>query len=201
MHAAHGAADHFPDGQLFADLHGGTTHPVGPMQVLERFLRALGVPGSQMPEGLDERAEVYRNLLADRKVLVVLDDAVSESQVSPLLPGSGAAAVIITSRSRLAGLAGAAHVEVDVFDADKSLDLLARIAGSERVHAQSEAAAAGRRAVRPPPAGAAHRRRPAVRAAALEHRSSWSSGWPTRRAAWTSSARRDGHPAEHLADL
>ena len=98
MHASHGVAHHFPDGQLFADLHGGASHPVGPMQVLERFLRALGVPGPQIPEGLDERAEVYRNLLADRKVLVVLDDAVGESQVSPLLPGSGAAAVIITSR-------------------------------------------------------------------------------------------------------
>ncbi len=72
---------------------------------------------------------MYRNLLADRKVLVVLDDAVGESQVSPLLPGSGAAAVIITSRSRLTGLAGAIHIEVNVFDADKSLDLLARIAG------------------------------------------------------------------------
>ena len=141
VHAAHGAAHHFPDGQLFADLHGGSSHPVGPIRVLERFLRALGVPGSQMPEGLDERAEVYRSLLAHRKVLVVLDDAVGESQVSPLLPGSGTAAVIITSRRRLAGLAGAAHVEVDVFDADKSLDLLGRIAGSVRVRTQSEAAA------------------------------------------------------------
>ena len=90
----------------------GTSHPVGPTQVLGRFLRALGVPGAQIPEGLDERAEVYRNLVADRKVLVVLDDAVSESQVSPLLPGSGAAGVMVTSRSRLAGLAGAIHIEL-----------------------------------------------------------------------------------------
>jgi DNA-binding SARP family transcriptional activator len=142
VHASHGVARHFPDGQLFADLHGGTSHPVGPMQVLERFLRALGVAGSQIPEGLDERAEVYRNLLADRKILVVLDDAVSESQVSPLLPGTEPAAVIITSRSRLAGLAGATRIEANVFDPDKSLDLLARIAGIERVQAQSEAAAA-----------------------------------------------------------
>lgn len=141
VHASHGVADYFTDGQLFADLHGGTSHPVGPMQVLERFLRALGVPGSSMPEGLDERAEVYRNLLADRKTLVVLDDAASESQVLPLLPGSGAA-VIITSRRRLAGLAGAVHIEANVFDAETSLDLLARIAGEERVQAQAEAVAA-----------------------------------------------------------
>jgi DNA-binding SARP family transcriptional activator/tetratricopeptide (TPR) repeat protein len=142
VHASHGVAAHFPDGQLFADLHGGTSHFVSPTQVLERFLRALGVPGPQMPEGLDERAEVYRNLLADRKVLVVLDGAASESQVSPLLPGTGAAAVIITSRSWLTGLAGAVHMKVDVFGPDKSLDLLARIAGAERVKSQLEAAAA-----------------------------------------------------------
>jgi DNA-binding SARP family transcriptional activator/tetratricopeptide (TPR) repeat protein len=141
VHASHGVARHFPDGQLFADLHGGTSHPVGPMQVLERFLRALGVPGSQIPEGLDERAEVYRSLLAGRRMLVVLDDAVGESQVAPLLPGSGAAAVIITSRRRLAGLAGASHIEVNVLDAGQSLDLLARIAGTECVRAQSHAAA------------------------------------------------------------
>jgi DNA-binding SARP family transcriptional activator len=141
IHASHGVASHFPDGQLFADLHGGGSHPLSPMQVLERFLRALGVSGSHVPEGLDERAEVYRNLLADRKLLVVLDDAVNEGQVSPLLPGSSATAVIVTSRRRLAGLPGVAHVEVDVFDAGMSLDLLAHIAGVARVQTQSEAAA------------------------------------------------------------
>ncbi|MGH3289538.1 MAG: BTAD domain-containing putative transcriptional regulator [Streptosporangiaceae bacterium] len=142
VHAAHGVAGHFPDGQLFADLHAGAAHPVGPMQLLERFLRALGVPGPQVPEGLDERAEVYRNLLAGRKILVVLDDVVAESQVSPLLPGSEAAAVIITSRSRLAGLAGVRHVEVSTLDASLSLNLLGRIAGGDRVQAQADAAAA-----------------------------------------------------------
>ena len=142
VHVCHGVAGHFAGGQLFADLHGGAFHPVGPAQVLERFLRALGVPGSQIPDGLDERAEVYRNLLADRRILVVLDDAVGESQILPLLPGSGAAAVVITSRSQLAGLAGATHVEVNVLGAGQSLDLLARIAGTGRVQAQSRAAAA-----------------------------------------------------------
>ena len=142
VHASYGVAGHFADGQLFADLHGGTAHPVSPSQVLERFLRALGVPGAQIPDGLDERAEVYRNLLADRRILVVLDDAIGESQVLPLLPGSGGGAVIVTSRNRLAGLAGASHVEVGVLDADTSLDLLARIAGSARVQTESAAAAA-----------------------------------------------------------
>lgn len=141
VHAAHDAARLFPDGQLFADLHGGTLHPVGPLEVLERFIRALGISASFIPEGLDERAEVYRNLLASRRVLIVLDDAVSESQVAPLLPGHGAAAVIITSRRRLAGLPGAIHVAAGVLDATKSLDLLTRIAGEDRVQAEAAAAA------------------------------------------------------------
>lgn len=142
VHAAHGVIGHFSDGQLFADLHGGASHPVSPMQVLERFIRAFGIPSSQIPDGLDERAELYRSLLADRKILVVLDDASAESQVTPLLPGSGVAAMMITSRSRLAGLAGAIHIELDVFDADRSLDLLASIVGTARVQAQRPAARA-----------------------------------------------------------
>ncbi len=142
VRAAHEVAGHFADGQLFADLHAGTGRPVGPGRVLERFLRALGVPGLQVPEDLDERAEMYRDLVADRKVLVLLDDAAGESQVLPLLPASEAAAVLITSRQRLGGLAGASHVEVGVLDAETSLALLGRIAGRDRVRAQPGAAAA-----------------------------------------------------------
>lgn len=141
VRAAHDVAGHFPDGQLFADLHAGAGHPVEPSRVLERFLRALGVPGPQVPEDLDERAELYRDLVADRKVLVVLDDAADERQVLPLLPGNRAAAVLVTSRHRLGGLAGASHVEVSVLDADTSLALLGRIAGADRVRAQPGPAA------------------------------------------------------------
>ena len=141
VHASHAIAADFPDALLFADLHGAGAHPVSPMRVLERFIRALDVPGAQIPEGVDERAELYRNLLADRKALVLLDDAASESQVLPLLPGSGTTGVIITSRRMLTGIAGALHVRVDVFAADQSVDLLARIAGVARVRAQCDAAA------------------------------------------------------------
>lgn len=141
VHTAHRIAEHFPDGQLFADLHGGLSRPVSPMQVLERFLRVLGVPGTALPEGLEERAEMYRALLADRRMLVVLDDAGSESQVVPLLPGNPASAVLVTSRSRLAGLAGAVHIDVDVFDTAQSIDLLSRIAGESRVQAELDDAA------------------------------------------------------------
>jgi DNA-binding SARP family transcriptional activator/uncharacterized protein HemY len=142
VHAARSVADRFPDGQLFADLHGGARHPARPMHVLERFLRVLGVPGAAMPDGLEERAETHRALLANRRMLLVLDDAASESQILPLLPGNPTCAVIVTSRSRLSGLAGAIHVDVDVFDPGQSTELLARIAGAERVPPDDGAAMA-----------------------------------------------------------
>jgi DNA-binding SARP family transcriptional activator len=140
VHAAHGLASHFPDGQLFADLH-GNSRALTPMEVLGRFLRAFGLSGSQIPDALEERAEVYRGLLSGRKVLVLLDDAASEAQVAPLLPGGATAAVLITSRRRLAGLAGAAHVDVGVFDASGSVELFTRIAGLRRVTLEPRATA------------------------------------------------------------
>jgi predicted ATPase/class 3 adenylate cyclase/DNA-binding SARP family transcriptional activator len=142
IRSAHGLAAQFPDGQLFVDLQGGSARPLSPLQALEWFLRALGMPGGQVPEGLDERAEAYRNLLADRKFLIVLDDAASEDQVSPLLPAAGPSAVLITSPGGLAGLVGAEHVPVTVFDEGTSLELLGRIAGADRVRAQPEATSA-----------------------------------------------------------
>jgi DNA-binding SARP family transcriptional activator len=142
VHAAHAVAGHFADGQLFADLHGWAAHPVSPMQVLERFLRALGMPSANIPESLDERAEVYRSLLSDRKILVVLDDAAGENTVWPLLPGSGGSAVLITSRRRLPSIPGAAHIELDVFDVETSVGLLTGIIGAERVRSQGDMAEA-----------------------------------------------------------
>ncbi|HEY7324037.1 MAG TPA: BTAD domain-containing putative transcriptional regulator [Streptosporangiaceae bacterium] len=141
VHVSHSLAQQFEDGQLFADLHGASVQPIGPAQVLERFLQALGVPRPQIPQGLDERAEVYRNLLAGLRMLVVLDDAATESQVLPLLPGSGSAAVLVTSRGALAGLAGATRIQLGVFQAGQSLELLGRIVGAGRIRGQQEAAA------------------------------------------------------------
>ncbi len=141
VHVSHRLIPQFPDGQLFADLHGRASRLVSPMQILERFLRTLGVPGGSIPDGLEERAEMYRGLLSDRRVLVVLDNVGSETQVLPLLPGNPRTAVIITSRSRLGGLPGAIHVDVDVFDPRHSIELLSRIAGNGRVQAETEAAA------------------------------------------------------------
>ncbi|MGI5175396.1 AfsR/SARP family transcriptional regulator [Dactylosporangium sp. CA-152071] len=141
VHAAHRLAARYPDGQLFADLHGRHSEQVSAMQVLERFLRALGVPGTQIPTTLDECAERYRALLSNRRMLVVLDNASSESQVRPLVPGSSRSAVMVTSRGRLAGLPGAVHVDIDVFDAAHSVQLLSRVVGADRIEAESDSTA------------------------------------------------------------
>jgi tetratricopeptide (TPR) repeat protein len=106
VHAAHRIAGHYPDGQLFIDLHGYTpgVKPIEPAEALDHALRALGIPGTQIPAGLDEKAGLYRSRLADQKTLIVLDNAATESQVTPLLPGGPGCLVLVTSRRRLAGL-------------------------------------------------------------------------------------------------
>ncbi|MEU1279288.1 BTAD domain-containing putative transcriptional regulator [Streptomyces sp. NPDC005805] len=143
VHVAHALAEAgFPDGQLYCDLRGTSGTPATPVEVLGRFLRALGIPGQLIPESLDERAEMYRTRLASRRVLVVLDDAAAEGQVLPLLPGSRGCAVLVTSRARLTALPGAHRVELDVLDEDRALELLARIVGRERVAHEAVAAEA-----------------------------------------------------------
>lgn len=132
LHVAHRVAAAFPDGQLFACMQ-SATQPVRSGQVLERFLRALGVPASAIPETLDERAELYRNLLADRRVLVVLDDVTAEHQAIPLLPPGGGCAVLITSRRKLTAVPGATRVELQVFSAESAVALLGRVIGEERI--------------------------------------------------------------------
>ncbi|MBT2454728.1 tetratricopeptide repeat protein [Streptomyces sp. ISL-86] len=141
-HIAHRLSETaFPDGQLYCDLR-GTGTPATSAEVLGRFLRALGIPGPVIPESQDERAEMYRTLLASRRVLVVLDDAASESQIRPLLPGSNTCAVLVTSRVRLTGLPGAHRVELDVMGTGHALELLARVIGADRIEREGVAAEA-----------------------------------------------------------
>ncbi|WP_133854139.1 AfsR/SARP family transcriptional regulator [Labedaea rhizosphaerae] len=143
VHLAHRLREaHFPDGQLYADLGGTRTEPVTPADVLGRFLRALGIPGSALPDGVDERAEMFRSLLAHKKVLVVLDDAQSENHLRLLMPGSPTCAVLVTSRARLTGLPGAQVSDVDVLAPEESLSLLTKVVGAERVDAEPAAAQA-----------------------------------------------------------
>ncbi|MFI5982181.1 AfsR/SARP family transcriptional regulator [Streptomyces sp. NPDC051555] len=146
-HIAHRVSETgFPDGQLYCDLR-GTGTPATSTEVLGRFLRALGIPGPVIPESQDERAEMYRTLLASRRVLVVLDDAASESQIRPLLPGSNSCAVLVTSRVRLTALPGAHRVELDALDTQRSLELLVRMIGEDRVAGEAVAAEALTRTV------------------------------------------------------
>ncbi len=134
VHTAHLLArSRFTDGQLYANLGGSLAHPRGPGEVLSRFLRALGVFHTAIPDHVDERAELYRSLLADRRMLVVLEDVGTEDQVRLLLPGSSSCGVLITSRAKLVGLAGARVVDVPGFGERDAADLLGRIAGQDRV--------------------------------------------------------------------
>jgi DNA-binding SARP family transcriptional activator len=140
LHVAHRLRTSFVGGQLYVNLAGTTAEPADPAQVLARFLRALGVDSSAIPAGAEERAELYRQRLASRRILVVLDDAAHEAQVRPLLPGSPTCAVVVTSRALLTGLAGSRHVRLDEFDVDQALDLLGRVAGGQRIAAEPAAA-------------------------------------------------------------
>ena len=137
VHAAHQMAARFPDGQMFIRL-GGATSPVPPASLLGRLLRDLGVPDSRIPADEDERAARYRTLLADRTVLIVLDDAHSAAQVRPLLPGAGGSAVIVTSRVTPADLSGAAFIELAVLGKEESRAMLASIVGERRVASDPE---------------------------------------------------------------
>ncbi|WP_412740593.1 BTAD domain-containing putative transcriptional regulator [Krasilnikovia sp. MM14-A1259] len=139
VHVAHRVADRYPDGQLFVELRGAHSRPAEPYDVLGSFLRVLGVPPLAIPEGLDERAMVYRSLTARRRVLVLLDDAADEGQVRPLLPASPTCAVVVTSRERLAGLAGH-RVSLGVLPRHEALALLGSGVGAERVAAEPDAA-------------------------------------------------------------
>lgn len=130
----------FPDGELYMDLSGTRAQPTSSEEVLGRFLRALGIPGDAIPDGVDERAEMYRSLLAERRMLVVLDDVTSEAQVRPLLPGSGRSAVLVTSRIRLTGLPGVRVLDVEVMEGAAAVDLLAAVIGRARVVAEPAAA-------------------------------------------------------------
>jgi len=140
LHAAHFASKAFPDGQLYAQLHGGNAQEPSIASVLEGFLRSLGVAPSAIADSLDEKVRTYRSWLAGRRVLVVLDDVGSVGMVPPLMPGSATCAVIITSRSRMSCPPGGRQFEIPVFDEDTGLKLLASVLGADRVDLENSAA-------------------------------------------------------------
>jgi DNA-binding SARP family transcriptional activator/tetratricopeptide (TPR) repeat protein len=133
VHWAHRAADRFPDGQLHVNLRGyDPDRPMTADDALDGFLRALGVPGPDIPPGLEERAARYRSLLSGKRMLVVLDSAGHAEQVRPLLPGTPGCAVLVTSRDALAGLVardGATRLDLDLLPLDESVALLTELIG------------------------------------------------------------------------
>jgi DNA-binding SARP family transcriptional activator/tetratricopeptide (TPR) repeat protein len=135
----------FPDGQLYVNLHGyDPEEPMAAADALARFLRALGVPGPDIPEDASERAARFRSLLAGRRMLVVLDNAEQVEQVRPLLPGSSGCVTLVTSRDSLAGLVardGAIRVDLDLLPATQAVRLLRELIGA-RVDADPDAAEA-----------------------------------------------------------
>lgn len=133
VHVAHLLRDRFPDGQLHVDLRGyALGAPADGVDVLSRFLRALGVPPDEIPPDADEQSTMLRSLLSGRRMLLVLDNASAPDQVRPLLPGTASCRVIVTSRDDLRGLIalnGARTVPVDVFSAAESASLLEKLLG------------------------------------------------------------------------
>ncbi len=138
VHVAHSLRPDFPDGQLYVDLRGAGASPADPAVVLGDFLHALGAPDA--PDSLDQRAALYRSLLADKRMLILLDNARDAGQLRPLIPGVSGNAVMVTSRSRLAELPGAHLVDIEELTPDEALALFSAIVGAERVGAEPEAA-------------------------------------------------------------
>jgi len=130
VHAAHKLAGSFPDGQFFLPLHAHTQgqRPVDPADALASLLLTAGVLAAQIPPGLEARAARWRDQVAGKKILLLLDDASGHEQVRPLLPGTAGSLVLVTSRRRLAALEDAAVISLDTLPPVEAVTLLARLA-------------------------------------------------------------------------
>lgn len=140
VHAGHRLAAGYPDGRIFVDLHGfaGDQLEVPPAEALDRMLRALGVTGEAIPNHVDDRAAAWRGLLAERRVLIVLDNAADEDQVRPLIPAAVGCLVLITSRRRLATLEDAEQLPLSPLRSQEAGALFARLAGSCRLDGEAD---------------------------------------------------------------
>jgi tetratricopeptide (TPR) repeat protein/transcriptional regulator with XRE-family HTH domain len=131
VHAAHRLAGSFPDGQFYLPLHAHTRgqRPVDPADALSSLLLTAGVPAAQIPPALEARAARWRDHVAGKKILLLLDDAASHEQVRPLLPGAGSILVLLTSRRRLAALDDVTVISLDTLAPKEAAALLIRLAG------------------------------------------------------------------------
>ncbi|MER5194537.1 AfsR/SARP family transcriptional regulator [Streptomyces sp. NPDC002755] len=134
VHGAHRLAERFPDAQLYVDLRGHSPvgEPLGPGAALATLLRLLGTPAETIPVELEGRSALWQTMLAGRRAVIVLDDAVSADQIRPLLPSGSPSLTIITSRRRLTGLPQTRHIPLDVLPADDAIALFRVCAGEER---------------------------------------------------------------------
>jgi tetratricopeptide (TPR) repeat protein/transcriptional regulator with XRE-family HTH domain len=143
VHAAHRLAASFPDGQFFLPLHAHTRgqRPVDPADALASLLLTARVPVAQIPPGLEARAGRWRDQVAGRKILLLLDDAAGHEQVRPLLPGTAGSLVLVTSRRRLTALDDAAVITLNPLPPAEAATLLARLAARAGIHAADPAVA------------------------------------------------------------
>ncbi len=124
----HLVRESFPDGQIYLDMH-GATQPRDPAAALTDLLLSLNLPDYAIPTDPERRSAMLRSELASRRVLILLDDVATASQVTPLMPGTGASAVVVTSRNRLMDLAGADSLALDTFGDTEAAALLEQVAG------------------------------------------------------------------------
>ena len=143
VHAAHHLAAGFPDGQFFLPLHAHTAgqRPVDPADALASLLLTAGLAAAQIPPGLEARTARWRDQVAGKKVLLVLDDATGHEQVRPLLPGTAGSLVLVTSRRRLTALVDATVISLGILPAGDAAALLAGLAGRSGLQPQDPALA------------------------------------------------------------
>jgi DNA-binding SARP family transcriptional activator/Tfp pilus assembly protein PilF len=144
VHWAHTVVDRFPDGQLYVNLRGfdPAGAPLDPADVVRGFVDAFAAAPTRGPATLDAQVAMYRSLTADKRVLVVLDNAADSAQVRPLLPGSTTCTIVVTSRTTLTGLVaaeGAYPANLDLLSRDEARELLQQRLGKDRLAAEAAA--------------------------------------------------------------
>ena len=140
IHAVQSGAAEFPDGQLYVDLQGYGPNALSPSEVLNDWLRDLGVDERLIPAAVTERSRTFRSRMAGRRAAVVLDNAGGEDQVRPLLVAGGGCVTFITSREPLGGLAVSARIQLDGLSVPESVELLSRILGEDRIQREATTA-------------------------------------------------------------
>lgn len=130
-----------PDGEVLIDLRGSTAQPKDPGAALGDVLTAVGLSTDAIPVSLEHRVALYRSILVERRMLIMLDDAANAEQVTPLVPGLGQSMLIVTSRRWLTGVAADLHLRLEALPRPDALEMLARLIGPDRVEREPEAAA------------------------------------------------------------